>query len=84
MVSLRGRASLVAPFQSVDFQENCDASYIVDHSVVFFPFLGAGPDDSVASLLRAVLNVVRPDYPGDLLVGEELPDTVTRDHNKFI
>ena len=53
---------------SINFKENCDARDVVYHSVIFFPLLGTRPHYCVARLLRAILNVVGPDDPGNCLV----------------
>ena len=53
---------------SVDFKENGDTSDVVDHCVIFFPFLSTGSHNCIACLLRAVLDVVGPHDAGDLFV----------------
>ena len=53
---------------SVDLQEDSYTRDVVNHRVVFLPFLGAGSDNSVASLLWAILDIVGPDNAGNLLV----------------
>lgn len=68
----------------VDFEEDCHACDVVNHRVVLSPFSRSCPYYRVASLLRAVLQVVWPDYLGNFLVGQEFPDTVTCYYNKFV
>ena len=65
------------------FKENRDACDIVDHCVVLFPFLGAGSDNGVASFFWAILYVIGPDDPSDLLVAQELPYTIARNYDEL-
>ena len=69
---------------SINFKENCDARDVVYHSIIFFPLLGTRPHYCVARLLRAILNVVGPDNPGNCLVRKELPDAVARDDDELV
>ena len=75
---------LLIYYLSINFEENRDASYVVDHRIVFFPLLRTRPHNCVARLLGTVFNVVRPDDASDLFVRKEFPNAVTGDYNKLV
>jgi hypothetical protein len=53
----------------VHLEEDCHTGYIVDHSVIFSPFLGSGSHNCVTCVLWAIFQVEGPNDLGDLLVG---------------
>lgn len=69
---------------AVNLQEYGDAGDVVDDCVVLSPLLGSCADDCVASLLGAVDLVERPHYLTDLLVRQELPNSVAGDHQELV
>lgn len=68
----------------INLKEYGDTRDIVNDGVVLSPFSGSSSDYCISGLLGAVLQIVGPDYLGDLLIREELPNTVTSYYDELV
>jgi len=69
---------------AVDFQENCYAGDVVDHGIVFPPFLSGCSDYGVSSLFWAVFLEERPNNSTDFFIWEKFPDSITCNNHEFM
>lgn len=68
----------------VHFQEDGDAGYVIDVSVILPPLLSSSSDYGVSSLLRAVSAVEWPHNSSHRFVAQELPDTIRSYDNELV
>ena len=61
----------------VNFEEDSNTRDIVNNRIIFPPLLSSCSHDGISSMLRGVLEVEWPHDLGNLLVGEELPNSIT-------
>ena len=61
----------------INFQEDGHACYVINDCVIFSPFGCSCPNNSISSLLWAILKIVWPYYFSYHFVGEELPNSIT-------
>ena len=68
----------------VNFQEDGNASNVIDRVVIVTPFLGCGSDNGVSSLFRAILQEEWPNNLSYLFIRQELPHTITCNDNELM
>ena len=81
LLSVTGQISTLV---QVDIQEYNDNRYVINRLAMLLPLSQCRRHQGVGGSLRSVLLVERENNVGDLLVRQELPDTVTRQQYDFI